>query len=767
MHRTLEENEMGSRFSPAGFARLSARRPWTVVGVWIGMLVIAGVLAATSLGDVLTTEISFTNEPDSLAGFNLLDERMDAGQAIGETVVVRSETLTVDDPAFGEAVARVASNLRALPEVVAGLVTYAEAEAVGAPEAAGLVSADRHATLIPVTLVGTLDEATDHFEAYERALHSGESAAVRVLTVGDISLDEAFNATAERDLQTAELFGLPMALLILVVVFGALVAAGLPIALALISIGISVGLTAIVGQLFELSFFVVNMITMIGLAVGIDYALFVVERYREERRRGVVKPRAIELAGATASKAVLFSGMTVVLALTGMFLIPTTIFRSLGTGAILAVVVAVAATLTLIPAMLSLLGDRIDWPRRRRYDAAAISRSETLDHETIHRGFWGRVTRLVMGRPVAAATLAVLLLGAMAIPYFGIERGTAGASTLPESEVKDAFAILNRDFSAGRLAPVTFAIDGSQDNAQVRAGVERLTAALNVDPAVETNSSLVEWNAAGNFAKLTANLAMDPGDEAAYEEIARLRADVVPDAFAGVPAEVYVTGETAFNADFFTIVDDWTPIVFSFVLALSFILLLLVFRSVVIPAKAILLNLLSVGAAYGMMVLVFQEGVGAGLLGFQQTPTIEAWVPIFLFCVLFGLSMDYHVFLLSRIKERYDQTGRNDEAVAYGLQATGRIITGAALIMVVVFTGFAMGDLVMFQQMGFGLAVAVALDATVVRSVLVPAGMAILGKWNWYLPSWLGWLPELGIEGPPREAAPVAAAPGFAEGQAD
>lgn len=760
---------MGSRFSPAGFARLSARRPWAIVGLWAGLLVVAGLLAVTSLGDVLTTEITFTNEPDSLAGFNLLDERMDTSEPVTETVVLQSDTATVDDPAFAAEISRVAANLRAMPDVIASVVTYPEAEAADAPAAAGLVSANRHATLIPVTFSGSLDEATGNLTAFENALHEGQSTGVRVLTVGGISLDDQFNATAERDLKVAEGIGLPIALLILVVVFGALVAAGLPVALALISIGVAIGLTAVVGQVFDLSYFVVNMITMIGLAVGIDYALFVVERYREERRHGVEKMRAIETAGATASKAVLFSGITVVLALTGMFLIPTTIFRSLGTGAILAVVVAVAATLTLIPAMLSLLGDRIDWPRRRHYDAASVAASHALDGETIHRGFWGRVTRVVMGRPAIAATLAVLLLATMAIPYFGIERGQAGAATLPENDVKDAFAILTQDFSAGRLSPVEFVIDGNQNAAGVQAGIDKLVMALQADPNVEADSPAIEWNAAGDTAKLTANLAMDPGGEAAYAEIARLRSDVVPDAFDGVPATVYVTGETAFNADFFAIVDDWTPIVFAFVLGLSFILLLLVFRSVVIPAKAILLNLLSVGAAYGMMVLVFQDGFGADLLGFQQTPTIEAWVPIFLFCVLFGLSMDYHVFLLSRIKERYDQTGRNDEAVAYGLQQTGRIITGAALIMVVVFSGFAMGNLVMFQQMGFGLAVAVALDATVVRSVLVPAGMAILGKWNWYLPSWLEWLPELGIEGPPREAAPapVTVAPRFAEGQAD
>ncbi|MDQ3514203.1 MAG: MMPL family transporter [Chloroflexota bacterium] len=756
---------MTSRLSTRGLARFSSRRPWLVIAAWLVALVISGVVAATSLGGVLTSDITLTNDPESLQGFDLLDERMEGATALSETVIIRSDAATVDDPAFRTEVDRVAAGLRALPEVVAGLVTYYEINASAPDQAGGLVSEDRHATLIPVTLTGTFDEATERFDQFEGALHGGAATGYQVLSIGDVSVDETFNSTSESDLQTAELFGLPIALVILVIFFGALVAAGIPVLLSLISIGVAVGLTAVVGQVFELSFFVVNMITTIGLAVGIDYALFTVERYREERRRGLDKLAAIEMAGATSSKAVFFSGLTVVLALLGMYLIPSSIFFSLGTGAILVAIVAVVATLTLVPAVLGLLGDRIDWPRRRNYDAATAVRQDALDHEAIHRGFWGRITRIVMGRPVVAIVLGVGLLLALATPLINIERGAAGASSLPPSDVRSAYTILERDFSAGRLAPVRIVIDGARTDPAVTGAIDRLLATLSTDPSVVAGSTETIWNAAGDLAEVQLLLTVDGASDAAYAQIDRFRDTIVPAAFGGTGIEAYVSGESAFNADFLSAVDAWSPAVFVFVLGLSFILLMLVFRSVVIPAKAIVLNLLSVGAAYGLLVLVFQEGVGASLLGFQQTPAIESWVPIFLFCVLFGLSMDYHVFLLSRIKERFDETGNNQESVAYGLQATARIITGAALIMVVVFGGFAMGDLVAFQQMGFGLAIAIALDATIVRSVLVPAGMALLGKWNWYLPSWLQWLPEIGIEGPPRRLSSQTPSPGSLAGE--
>jgi RND superfamily putative drug exporter len=732
--------------STAGLARASARHPWRVVAAWILVLVLAGV-AASGLGDALTYQGTFTNRPESVRADDLLKHRLRGGQdrPVTETVIVRSDTATVADPAFRQVVAQTAAALRALPAIVAGVTTYDEAVAAGAPDAAGLVSADRHTALIPVTLVGKVDDAAKHVDKYKAAVAAQNRPGFRVLTVGDISVGDEFNRLAESDLVKGEGFGLLAALVVLIVVFGALVAAGVPIVLSLVAIFVAVGLTALVGRAMDLSFFVVNMITMIGLAVGIDYSLFIVSRYREERRRGHEKVDAVAIAGGTASKAVFFSGATVVLALLGMFLLPTVIFRSLGAGAILVVIAAVAVTLTLVPALLGLLGDRIDWPRRRRYDAATVAAQARYDHETIHRGFWGRVTRLVMARPVVSVVLAAGLLVAAALPYLDLHRGQAGVESLPPSNVRTAYALLSRDFPAGRLAPVEVVVDGPR-TAAVQTAIDRLVAATGQDP-VFGPAEPTEWNAAGDLALVRIPLTVDASSPRALAAVGRLRNDLIPAAFATVPAAALVTGGPASSADFEAILHDYTPLVFAFVLGLSFLLLMLAFRSLVVPLKAIVMNLLSVGAAYGLMVLVFQKGYLHGFFGFQRTPTIENWVPIFLFCVLFGLSMDYHVFLLSRIREHYDATHDNRESVAVGLQATAKIITGAALIMVAVFVAFASGTLVMFQQMGFGLAVAVFLDATVVRSVLVPATMALLGDRNWYLPGWLGWLPDLRVEG--------------------
>jgi RND superfamily putative drug exporter len=441
-----------------------------------------------------------------------------------------------------------------------------------------------------------------------------------------------------------------------------------------------------------------------------------------------------------------------------MFLIPTTIFRSLGAGAILVVIAAVAATLTLVPALLSLLGDRIDWPRHHTYDAKTVAAQEIYDHETIHAGFWGRVTRVVMARPVVSVLLAAGLLIALAVPYFDMHRGQAGVESLPESDVRTAYELLIRDFPAGRLAPVEVVVDALRTDA-VDAAITQLAASMATDPLFGP-AEAAQWNDAGDLALLRVPLTVDASSLEAEDAVASLRDTLIPASFGGTGATVLVAGAPAENADFESLLTDYTPIVFAFVLGLSFLLLMVAFRSLVVPIKAILMNLLSVGATYGVLVLVFQKGYLHNIFGFQQTPTIENWVPIFLFCVLFGLSMDYHVFLLSRIREHYDQTHNNRESVAVGLQSTAKIITGAALIMVAVFAGFASGTLVMFQQMGFGLAVAVILDATVVRSVLVPATMALLGDRNWYLPSWLTWLPDLRVEGtqPTHLPAPISPA---------
>ncbi|MGH9174383.1 MAG: MMPL family transporter, partial [Vicinamibacterales bacterium] len=309
-------------------------------------------------------------------------------------------------------------------------------------------------------------------------------------------------------------------------------------------------------------------------------------------------------------------------------------------------------------------------------------------------------------------------------------------------------------FYVGMIAPVEVVVDGPSSDVDVEAGIDELV--TQIEGHEQFGPATVETNEAGDLTLVSAPLVSDTNSEASYAAVNWLRETVVPATFNGAGAEVYVTGETALNEDFNTMLDDYMPIVFVFVLGLSFILLMLAFRSIVVPISAIIMNLLSVGAAYGLLVLMFQKGYG-DFLGFQRTPTIEAWVPIFLFCILFGLSMDYHVFLLSRIREHFDSSHNNRESVAVGLQSTGKIITGAALIMVAVFAGFASGSLVMMQQVGFGLAVAVFLDATIVRSVLVPASMALLGNLNWYLPRWLHWLPDLRVEGAASHVQPAPA----------
>jgi len=345
------------------------------------------------------------------------------------------------------------------------------------------------------------------------------------------------------------------------------------------------------------------------------------------------------------------------------------------------------------------------------------------------------------------------VLLAAASSFLTMETGQNFIGSLPDdSDSVYGWQTLNREFDTGAITtPVVVAADDVSDPA-IATAVESLIAALDADPAYGEVTTRV--GPAGDVLVLDAVFKLDPSTAEAKQALVNLRSELIPAAFAGVDAEVVVTGNVAYTFDYAHVIGSRSPVIIVFVLALSFVLLMMIFRSIVVPLKAIIMNLLSVGAAYGMLVLVFQHGIGAGVLGLRQTDVIEVWIPMFLFTVLFGLSMDYHIFLLSRIKENYDQTGDNIGSVAFGLGSTGAIITGAALIMVAVFGGFAAGDLVMFQQMGFGLGVAVILDATIVRSVLVPATMALLGARNWYLPRWLEWLPRIHIEAPAEEVTP-------------
>jgi RND superfamily putative drug exporter len=737
---------MSRTLSTEGLARASARRPWLIVAIWVVLFAVAGFLIVRLLGDALTTTADITTNPESKQARTLIEERLRGPRRDNEIVIVQSTGATVDSPAFRSVVEGLYQDITALgPAVIAGGTDYYQSSDQT------LVSADRRTTILPFAMAGTADDASKHITKVLRITKSANRDGFVVLVGGFASMGEDFNKTAQKDLQTGEMFGIPIALIILALVFGALAASLIPIVLALLAIVLAVGASAVIGQQYQLSFFVTNVITMIGLAVGIDYSLFVISRYREERQRGLDKHAAIAKAGATASRTVFFSGVTVIIALLGMLIVPQTIFRSISIGSVLVVVMAVAAALTLLPAVLSLLGDRVNWGR-----IPLIQRGHAQFDEQRPGGFWDRLARGVMRRPVLSFVASAGILIAAAVPYFSINTGFSGISTLPDSlQAKKAFQILDREFSAGRISPAQIVIDGPVSSPDVQQAIARLDSALAGDPAF--GKPVYEANAAGDLALIEVPVAGDPNSRKTEAAVRRLRDTYVPQAFAGVPARALVGGDTAANIDGFHMLAMYTPIVFVFVLGLSFILLLVVFRSIVVPIKAVIMNMLSVGAAYGLLVLVTQEGKGAGLFGFQKVEKIEAWLPIFLFAILFGLSMDYHVFLLSRIRERYDQTGDNTEAVVFGVRSTGRLITGAALIMVAVFGGFAAGNLVMFQEMGFGAGVAVLIDATVVRSILVPASMRLLGDWNWYLPGWLRWLPDMRVE---AAAAPAAMAGG-------
>ena len=707
-------------------ARFSSRHPWRTFAVWAVAIVVALALSVAFLPGNLTTEGHVTGNPESRQAERIFQDRFPPDRhAVDELIVIRSPTKTVNDPAFATFVRRLVSEGDKTGVIYRARTYYTTHDPA-------LVSRDRHATLITIQR----QEDVDRLLTVVEQANGRDGFAVAM--TGEDTLDHDFNDLSQHDLKSGELrIGLPAAFVILVLVFGSLVAGFVPLLMAVVSIVVALGLCALVAEGFTLSVFVVNMLTGMGLALGIDYSLFVVSRYREERGHDRDRLDAIAVSGATASRAVLFSGSMFVVALTGLLLVPSNIMKSLAVGAISVGIVSVIAALTLLPALLGLIGDgvnrlRVPWLGR---NLGAVEEGR----------FWGAVVRAVMRRPVIYLVTFAALLIALAVPAFGLTLGASGVSTLPDrSEAKQGFLALARDFPTVSSSPVLIAVEGDVRSPAVRSAIGRLREELARDPVFGRSDLRV--SPSGHFAAIGVQLGGDRTGEQALDAVRRLRSTEIPQAFEGTGARVVVGGDTADNVDFIDAMNAWLPLVFAFVLGLSFVLLTIVFRSIVVAATSIVLNLLSVGAAYGLVVLVFVHGIGSGLLGFQKVDSIEAWVPLFLFSVLFGLSMDYQVFLLSRIKERYDESGSTSDAVVHGVASTARLITGAALIIVAVFIGFAMGDLVMFQQMGFGVAVALLIDATIIRSVLLPAAMRLLGDWNWYLPRWLEWLPRIQIE---------------------
>ncbi len=785
--------------SSESLARISATHPWRMLLVWLVVLSAAFGLIFTLVEEALGGEDGPTQVLEYEQAQILINERTqsDGEQGVSltpgtterstqtEFVVVNSESVAVGDPAFDE---HLDAFGEALDEIASELIVGSFSDYESMP------SQDGTTTLIQLQIfteaqgdIGRLLETAEEFSR----------DGFRVLVAGNASVTQVFEELAEQDLLVGESIGIGVALIILALVFGAVVAAFIPIVMAIVAIVTAIGISGLVGQIMELNQFVPNIITMMGLAVGIDYSLFVVSRYREERAKGLEQTDAIARSGGTASRAVFFSGLTVVLALLGMLILPERTFQAFGVAAILVVFVAVFACLTLLPAVIGILGDRVNGVRvpaiatlvlfgagvaaipdrtqaGRILLVAAIvilvlilvavgrklmriRRPQTADAEAPardQRGFWVATTNVVMRRPYVSMAMALVILVGLIFPFFDLRLGTTGISALPdEVPSRQAFELLNEKYGFGSDSPALVVIDGDVDAPNIAAAISDLTSAMEDDPTL--GAPEVEIHADTNIAILSATVPGDPTTQDAQATIRRLREEHIPDAFAGVSADEYtalVGGATAEVVDLVGITLDYSPIVFAAVLGLSFILLLVAFRSVVIPLASIVMNLLSVGAAYGLLVLVFQKGFLIELFDFQPVDQVEFWLPLFMFTILFGLSMDYQVFMLSRIKERYDETGDHPGSVAFGLSNTGRIITGAALIMAAVFGGFALGQITFFESLGFGLGAAIILDATIVRSLLVPSVLRILGTRTWYFPAMLRWIPNISIEGqrPPQ-----------------
>ena len=721
-----------SRFSPQGLADYATRRPGRMLAVWGLIVLVSIVLIGALLGSALTSDQSLTNNPESDQAQKLIDARLPGQDPVDEIIVMRSEQLTTSDPAFKARVQELANDVKGAGGV-AKVSTYLD------PGGEILVSADEHATLLPVVLLAPQeDRIAGVVDVVEGA--DGESGFATNIT-GQYTLDQDFTEVSEEDLSKGELqFGLPAALIVLLLVVGTVAGAGVPLMMALISIVVALAITGVVGQVFQLNLFITNMVVAMGLALGIDYSLFIVSRLREERHRGATTREAIIAVAGTATRAVVFSGTSFVLAMVAMLLVPDTTLRSLGLGAVIVGIVSVLVALTFHPALLMVLGDRIDrlrvpWVGKR----VAASAGE-------EGPIWRRAVLAVMRRPAISLATGVVILVVLASPVLGLSMGAAGASSLPDDTVaKQGLLALQRDFPSGATDPVEIVVDGDGEP-----GLTRLRAELAKDRDFAAAALTVQEGP--RIAVATVPLAVEPTSPRASAAIDRLRDDYVPRAFGAAAERVYVGGAPAEARDAFAVNTGWLPIVIAFVLILSFVLLTLAFRSVTIAATAIAVNLLSVGAAYGILVAVFQNGVATDLLGFTQVERIDSWVPIFLFSVLFGLSMDYQVFLLSRIHERWSATGDTAGAIVHGVASTARLITGAAAIIVVVFAGFAHGELVALQEMGFGVAIALALDATLVRLLVIPAAMRLLGERNWYLPPWLEWLPDVQVEGRAPEA---------------
>ena len=714
--------------------RWSARHRKTAIIGWLAFVILAA-LAGGSVGQKNLPEAELGNGESKRA--DMIVDAADYPERTQEQILVQPRgTGRASDPQVQVAIRDVVMRLREVDGVAAIQPPDVSADGRSALVTFQIPDGDRNEKTVEATLAATSAAQAQHPE-------------VRVEQFGEASVVKALDESAEESQQKADLFAYGTTIVILLVAFGAIVAAGVPLLLGATAVAGAMGLLAPVSQIQALSEEVGVVVALIGLAVGVDYAMFYLRRAMEERDRGRSAEEAIDIAAATSGRAVLISGITVMIAMAGMFIAGNPIFTAFGIGTILVVAVAVLGSLTFLPAMLAFLS-RKNWTEKGRVPFVARLRHANRGESR----FWGAILDRVLRRPLVATIIAGGILVGLTIPALGMEFKNAGTDGFSRSiPIIKTYDRIQEAFPGGALPAVVVVKADDVTTPEVRGAIRDLHDTAIASGRLSEPSD-VQISPDKTVAQVMLSTQGNGTDAASNASLATLRDEVVPATVGRLAnAEVAVTGMTAESKDFLDVMQARLPFVFAFVLTLAFLLLLVTFRSIVVPLKAIVLNLLSVGAAYGVLVLVFQDGHGEKLLDFQSVGGITPWIPLFLFVVLFGLSMDYHVFILSRIREGVLRGLSTEDAVRDGIKRTAGVVTSAAAVMVAVFASFTLSVDQSMKQLAVGLAVAVLIDATIVRAILLPATMKLLGKRNWYLPKVLGWLPRVEHEPRPEPAA--------------
>jgi RND superfamily putative drug exporter len=745
----MADRDTHSRNVAASLGGWSMRHRKTAVFGWLAFVVLAGLGAQLGQQQMTVDEYA---AGESARAVRILDE---AGISPGarEMVMVHSDTLVADAPDF-QATVR---------ELVSGVSATGRVTEMREPYGAGLVSADRHSALVEFSMKGDASTSWKQVQPVLDAVAAVRTAhpAMRVEQFGEASANKWFNDTVLRDFHRAEWTAVPLALGILLVAFGALLAAVLPVGLAMTAFFAANGLLAVISHRMHVDSSTSSVMLLIGLAVGVDYCLFYIRREREERAAGRPPADALRIAAATSGRSVLVSGATVVMAMSGMFLSGMLLFDGFALATIIVVLIAMLGSVTVLPATLSLLGDRVDFGR--------IPGLGRLRRPQGGSRVWAGVLRRVLARPGLSAAVSAAFLLTLAAPVLGMhtERLSLDKQLPADTAIVETYHRIAAAFPGGPTpAQVVIQADDVQAPAVRQAITDFTAAALGtglVNQPIQVSTYVPQ-----RVAVIAVPLAGTGSDGTSLRALRALRQEVIPATLSGVDGtRVYVAGDLAFSTDFNDQLRRSIVPVLVFVMGMAFLLMLSSFRSLTIAAVSVLLNLLSVGASFGVIVAVFQHGWGAGLVGTAGVGAIESWLPLFAFVILFGLSMDYHVFVVSRIREAHDRGMATRQAVAQGIRATAGVVTSAAIIMVGVFAVLASLSLQDFKQLGVGLAVAILLDATVVRGVLLPSVLTLLGERTWYLPSWLSWLPQRHLADDAHEVEPeleAIAAPGAGRG---